>query len=127
MKKLVSILLSVILILLLAACGKDEPVSFEDSCWEKVEDCETTVLDNGTVSVTLTAPDYTAIIKYLEESGVTGDLTIEMLADAVKDHPDAVKEYSFIADSDQDDAIRDALMEQIAYEMLVIALEDTVG
>ena len=128
MRRYITILLAAMLVLALAACSKEnEPVTFEDTCWEQVEDCVTTELDDGTVSVSLSAPDYTALLELLIENGLDEELTIELLAEAAKDNPDAVKEYTFIVESSDDEAIREALLEQIAYEMLILAMEDYVG
>ena len=125
-KRLITVVLAILLVLVLSACSKED-VSFEDSCWEQVQNCESMVLDDGTVSVTLTAPDYSAIIQHLVENGVTGDVTVEMLDEAAKDNPGSVKEYSFVAESIEEEAIQNALMEQIAYELLIIAMEDVAG
>ena len=128
MRRVITILLAAILILVLAAYSKEkDSVSFEDSCWEQVEDCKTTILEDGTVSVSLYAPDYTALLELLVENDLDEELTIEMLDEAAKDNPDAVKEYIFIVESSDDETIREALLEQIAYEMLILAMEDYVG
>lgn len=128
MRRVITILLAAILILVLAACSKEKnSVSFEDSCWEQVEDYETTILEDGTVSVSLYAPDYTALLELLVENGVAEELTVEMLTEAAEDNPDAVKEYTFVVESSDDESIREKLLEQIAYEMLILAMEGYMG
>ena len=126
MKQLITVAMAMLLVLVLSACSKED-VTFEDSCWKQVQNCETMDLEDGTVLVTLTAPDYSAIIQHLAENGVTGDVTVEMLDEAAKDNPGSVKEYSFVAESTEEEAIQNALMEQITYELLIIAMEDVVG
>ncbi|MBQ9082591.1 MAG: hypothetical protein IJY28_03720 [Clostridia bacterium] len=127
MKKIISGFLLMMMLFVFTSCGKQEkPMSFEENCWEQVENVETVEKDDGAYSVTLTAPDYAEIIQRLAQKGVT-DITTESLAKAVKENPDAVKEYSLIAESDGEDAIQDALMEQIALDMLAVMMKDAVG
>lgn len=129
MKNKLLLFVAVLLAISLAGCANksEEPLTFEDSCWEQVKNLKKKKLEDGNVSVSLTAPDYTAVIQYLVENGVSKDVTLEMISDAIDANPKAVKNYSFVVESSDEEMIRDALIEQIAIDLLVIAMEDCVG
>lgn len=103
-----------------------EAVSIIDECWERVTNMNIEELDDGTVEVTLTAPDYVSLVKLL--AGENKDvLSGELIAKAVKNNPETVKEYTFTASSSAEADIKNALMEQISYELVALTLEDMIG
>lgn len=106
--------------------AKTETVSIIDDCWERVTNMNVEELDDGTVEVTLTAPDYVSLVKLL--AGESGDaITGEHITRAVKNNPETVKEYTFTASSSEETDIKNALMEQISYELVALTLEDMIG
>lgn len=101
-------------------------ISITDDCWEHVTNMNIVEQDDGTVKVTLTAPDYVSLVKLLasdNEDVVTG----EHIAKAVKNNPECVKEYAFTASSSAGTDVKNALMEQISYELVALTLEDMIG
>lgn len=103
-----------------------ELVSLADDCWEHVTNMNMVEQGDGTVEVTLTAPDYVSIMKLL--AGESGDtITREHITKAVKSNPEMVKEYVFIASSSAEIDIKNTLMEQISYELVALTLEDIIG
>lgn len=101
-------------------------MSITDDCWEHVTNMNVTEQGDGTAEVTLTAPDYVSLVKLLaSESGdaITGD----HITKAVKNNPETVKEYTFTASSSEEADIKNALMEQISYELVALTLEDMIG
>lgn len=101
-------------------------ISITDDCWEHVTNMNVAEQDDGTVKVTLTAPDYVSLVKLLasdNEDAVTG----EHIAKAVKNNPECVKEYAFTASSSAETDVKIALMEQISYELVALTLEDMIG
>ncbi len=103
-----------------------QSISITENCWEYVTDCQIIEQDNGTVSVTLTAPDYVQLVAQIAEE-TTGRVTAEMIAEAVKNSPQMVKEYSFVAKTGEDEDVKVALIEQISYELLAVTLKDING
>ena len=101
-------------------------ISITDDCWEHVTNMHVEELDDGTVGVTLTAPDYASLVKMLAAEN-KGDPTGELIAKAVKNNPETVKEYAFVAFSSEETDIKNALMEQISYELVALTLEDMIG
>lgn len=103
-----------------------ETVSIAEDCWDHVTDMNVIEQDDGTVKVTLTAPDYVSLVKLMaaeNDDTVTGKL----ITKAVKSNPEMVKEYVFIASSSAEIDIKNALMEQISYELVALTLEDMIG
>lgn len=103
-----------------------EPVSVEENCWEHVTNMHITEQANGTAQVTLTAPDYVLLAKLLAAEN-NDSITAERITQAVKDNPEAVKEYTFTAFSVEEYDVKAALMEQIAYELIGTTLMDLGG
>jgi len=103
-----------------------EIVSVIDDCWEHVTNMNVEELDDGAVEVTLTAPDYASLVKMLATEN-KGDPTSELIAKAVKNNPETVKEYTFTAASSEETDIKNALMEQISYELVALTLVDMIG
>lgn len=101
-------------------------VSITEDCWKQVTDLNVAEQDNGTVEVTLTAPDYVSLVELLaaENSDV---VTGELIAKLVENNPEAVKEYTFIAPSAAEADVKSALMEQISYELLALTLKEMDG
>lgn len=103
-----------------------ETISFAADCWEHVTNMNVVEQGDGTVEVTLTAPDYVSLVKLL--AGESGDtFTGEHITTAVKNNPETVKEYIFTASSSAETDIKNALMEQISYELVALTLEDMIG
>jgi len=101
-------------------------VSIADDCWKHVTNMSVVEQEDGAVEVTLTAPDYVSLVKLL--AGENSDtVTSEHIAKAVKNNPECVKEYVFTASSSADTDIKNALMEQISYELVALTLEGTIG
>lgn len=101
-------------------------VSITDDCWKHVANLNIVEQGDGTAEVTLTAPDYVSLVKLL--AGESGDtITGEHITRAVKNNPETVKEYTFTASSSAETDIKNALMEQISYELVALTLEDIIG
>ena len=126
MKRLITVIILLLFTLVLGACSSKD-ASFEDRCWKQVEDYEATELEDGTISVSLFAPDYTALLNHLVEAGIEDELTVDILIEAAEDYPDAVKEYRFSASSAEEETVRKELMEQIAYEMMILVMDNYKG
>lgn len=103
-----------------------ETISIIDDCWEHVTNMNVEELDDGTVKVTLTAPDYVSLINLLAAEN-KDDLSGELIAKTVKNNPETVKEYTFTASSSAETDIKNALVEQISYELVALSLEDMIG
>lgn len=103
-----------------------ETVSIVDDCWEHVTNMNIVDQDDGTVEVTLTAPDYVALVKLLAAENHDTP-TKELFAQAVKSNSETVKEYAFTASSASEDDVKTALIEQISYELVALTLEDIIG
>jgi len=105
---------------------KKQNASVADHCWEHVTDQKVVELADGTVEVTLTAPDYVTLAKLLaaeEKNELTGSAIIQL----VENNPEVVKEYQFTASSSGTADIKAALKEQIAYELIAQMLTDVSG
>ena len=141
MKKVLLVLLAVILLVSMCACSKKpdnvsdpqksdaaaEAVAMRERCWATVTECKVVEQEDGTAAVTLSGPDYPALLQYLADNGVTGNVTIDMLDDAAAQNPTAVKEYSFVAASVDEDKVQEALMEQVAFDLMAVAFDGMVG
>lgn len=121
---------AVLLVALLPACnhlgGTAQNISITEDCWKHVTDCKIVEQEDGSASVVLTAPDYVRLVNQLAEE-TTEEVTGDMLAQAVENNPQAVKEYSFVAVTSKDEDVRAALMEQISYELVALTLADMNG
>ena len=100
--------------------------SLTDDCWEYVTNISYIQLDDGTTEVTLTAPDYTSLMKQLADE--TSDvLTNEHVIGAIKSHPESVKEYVFVATTAEESDVKAAFKEQLTYELVALTLEGLIG
>lgn len=103
-----------------------EIVSIVDDCWEHVTNINVVEQHDGTVEVTLTAPDYVSLVKLLADEN-NNIVTSEYIEKAVENNPECVKEYVFTAPSASNDDVKTVLMEQISYELVALTLEDMMG
>ena len=103
-----------------------DTISIADDCWDHVTDMNIVERDDGSAEVTLTAPDYVALIKILVAEDYD-TITRELIAQAVKSNPKTVKEYTFVAPSTSDVDVKTALMEIVSYELVALTLEDVKG
>lgn len=103
-----------------------ETVSIAEDCWQHVTDLNVVEQDDGTAEVTLTAPDYVSLVKLLADEN-NDTITGEHITKAVKNNPETVKVYLFTASSSEETDIRNALMEQISYELVAFTLEKMNG
>lgn len=103
-----------------------DTISINDICWEHVTNMNVMELEDGTVKVTLTAPDFVSLVKLLYNEN-NDTVTSKNIAKAVKNNPECAKEYVFIAASSLDADIKSALMEQISYELTASTLEGMIG
>ena len=121
--KSVFVLLSVLLLAVtLNACAPKE-VTFEDQCWDNAKDVEIVNKEDGTVEVTLKAPDYTKLLESIIENGDADNITLDVLAESIKENPDAVKEYNMILESEDEEEMKNALKDYISYEIIESMLE----
>lgn len=145
MKKVLLILMAFLLVASVCACSKEpeQPsntdnnsqaselenvsVAMREKCWEKVADYKVVEEEDGTATVTLMAPDYPALLQYLADNGVASGVTIDMLDEAATQNPDAVKEYSFAVASVDEEEVKGALMEQIALDLMAVAVSGMMG
>lgn len=145
MKKVLLVLMAFLLFVSMCACSKeseqssntensspvseleDESVAMRESCWAKVTDYKVVEQEDGMATVTLTAPDYPALLQHLVDNGVTTGVTIDMLDEAAAQNPDAVKEYSFAVDAVNEEDVKEALMEQIAFDLMAVAVGGMMG
>ena len=145
MKKVLLVVAVVLLLASMCACSKeqeqpsnpensspvseleDESVAMRESCWARVTDYKVIEQEDGTATVALTAPDYPALLHYLADNGVTSGVTIDMLDEAATQNPDAVKEYSFAVASVDEEDVKEALMEQIAFDLMAVAVGGMMG
>ena len=103
-----------------------DTISINDICWENVTNMNVMELEDGSVKVTLTAPDFVSLVKLLD--GEYNDtVTSKNIAKAVKNNPECVKEYVFTSSSSLEADIKSALMEQISYELTASTLEGMIG
>ena len=103
-----------------------ETISVAEDCWEHVIDMNVVDQEDGTVEVTLTAPDYVSLVKLLAGEG-NDNVTSEYITKAVKNNPETVKEYNFTASSSAETDIKSALVEQISYELVALTLAGMIG
>lgn len=103
-----------------------ETISIAEDCWKHVTDMNVVDQEDGTVEVTLTAPDYVSLVKLLAGEG-NDNVTSEHITKAVKNNPETVKGYTFTASSSEETDIKNALMEQISYDLVDLTLEDMYG
>lgn len=103
-----------------------DTISINDICWEHVTNMNVMELEDGTVKVTLTAPDFVSLVKLLDSEN-NDTVTSKNIAKAVKNNPECTKEYVFTAASSLEDDIKSALMEQISYELAASTLEGMIG
>ena len=128
---IVLLAIAIVAIVLLVNQNNTQPagsvdVSIADDCWDRVTNMNVTEQGDGTVEVTLTAPDYVSLVKLLSAEG-NEDVNSEHITKAVKDNPETVKEYVFTASSSAETDIKNALMEQISYELVALTLVDMIG
>lgn len=120
MKKLFLVLC--MLVLALTACGNnDKPV--DEYCWEQASDY--TIVsenDDGSVIVSLMAPDYAQLIQTILTEDSDAEISVESLSDAIKDYPEAVKEYIISVNTTDEDAVKAVFTDQIAKELAITAI-----
>lgn len=134
MKKYVALLCSLLLLTSLCACtqkqteksSEEKMISLQDSCWKYVTDQQTTELDDGSILVTLTAPDYSAIIEQLSNRK-DENITNAMLIEAPSAYPNYIKEYTLTVDSADEASVKQALLDQIACELVALTLSKLEG
>ncbi len=131
--KITLTLFTSVLLVLLSACGNKESISLAQFCWEQASDYTVTespadptnsaaAPTSGSVTVTLTAPDYSSLMAGLAENNPSEEITSDTLAKAIKNEPDSVKEYTFTASSSDEDIIREAFLDNIAHDLSVEAV-----
>ena len=141
MKGLLALLMAIMMVFLLVACGETKTedtitedtlsadtkrVAIADDCWEHVTNLNVVEQGDGTVEVTLTAPDYVSLVKLL--AGENNDtISSEYIEKAVNNNPNCVKKYTFTASSSAETDVKNALMEEISYELVALTLEDMIG
>lgn len=123
-------------LMMLSACGKKESAPIDQFCWEQISQYTVTEIppentdptdpfSENYVSVTLTAPDYFSLLTELAKEDSAKEITSDMLAKAIKNHPDAVKEYTFTASSSDEANIRNGFFDAIAHDLAVEAITNT--
>ena len=107
------------LALFLSACGKGKTPLGQYS-WEQVSDYAIVAEnDDGSVIVTLTAPDYAQLIQTMLSADCNAKISEQSLAEAIEMYPDCVKVYTISADTSEEGAIQAAFSDQIAKELAV--------
>lgn len=119
MKKLLIALIA--LSLTLSACGKNN-APIDEYCWEQADDYSISAESSNAVTITLTAPDYAQLIQNILSENSKAAITIDVLSEAISASPDAVREYTFIAESSDEEDIRAAFNDQIAKELAIAAI-----
>lgn len=123
-KKFFVLYVGVVLALaVLSACKEQEPQTLDDFSWEQISGYTTEVSSDGNViTATVVAPEYAKIIESIVKKDPNIDVTIEVLGKAINEHPDKVKEYSFVVSSESEETVREAFLDQVSYELTVIAI-----
>lgn len=78
--------------------------------------------DEGGYEVTVVAPDFTVIAKTVIEDGAP-EITVELLEEVIQNADVENKIYHFTVDELTDDSVRSAFNNQVAYDLLIAAIE----
>lgn len=111
--------------LVFVACGSDD-TPIDEYCWNQASDY-TIITENtdGSVIVTLIAPDYAQLIQNILLENSYTKVSVKSLSDAIKASPDTVKEYVISANSTDEATIKAAFNDQIAKELVIAAISRT--
>lgn len=80
--------------------------------------------DNGSVHISLEAPDLCKICESIYAETGNQDITVSAIADEVKNHPDYQKIYDFWVNSEDDTEIREALLNQVSEELIKASIQN---
>lgn len=111
-----------IIVLTLSACG-NKPAPVDEYCWEQVSDYSVSAeKEDGSVTVTLTAPDYAQLIQMILSEDSNAEISAETLAKATMAYPEIVKDYIISSNTSDEADIQVAFNEQIAKELAIVAI-----
>ncbi len=78
--------------------------------------------DDGTVEISVIAPDFKTIIEHMIKNRQECEISIESIEDIANKYPDCKKEYILIVDELSSEKIDEVFKSQIADELIKIAI-----
>lgn len=78
--------------------------------------------DNGSVHISLEAPDLSRISESIYAEKGDQDITVSAIDEEVKKHPEYQKTYDFWADSEDNTEIREAFLDKVSEELITASI-----
>lgn len=126
-RKIFIVLCSVLI--MLSGCSKnnkDDNDDFNNFFTQYVSDY--TVVqenDDGTVEISVIAPDYKAIMEKASENNNEHEISMENINNLVNEYPDYKKEYIFTVKDLSNESIEEALNDKIVEDLIKSAIKNT--
>lgn len=78
--------------------------------------------EDGTVLVSVKAPDFKDIAMKIFDQNPDQDITFESMQEMFEKFPNSIKEYEFLSLSDTDDDVKNGFMDKILEELMIAAI-----
>lgn len=124
MRKEIILFLFVLLILLSGCSNKDKVDNSSSDYFTRYMSDYTIKQENndGTIVISIIAPDYESIVKNVIKTEQGKELNIENINDVAKEYPDYIKEYIFVVDELSSEKMEEAFKDKIVEELIKSAI-----
>ncbi|MGN0408912.1 MAG: hypothetical protein ACI4E3_00745 [Candidatus Fimousia sp.] len=127
--KLRGILFIGLSLVILSSCGifrdENDSKSMKKYCEKYVSEYKVMEKkDNGSVMISVNAPDFKRMLEVIIEENEEKDITVDDIEKVAKKYPDYKKEYKFWVDTEEDDEIKKAFLNEVSKELIVEAIKN---
>lgn len=128
-RKLGALVMIGLSIVMLLSCGiskkEDNSNALKKYCEKYVSEYEIIEeKENGSIMVTVNAPDFKSITEVIMAEKGENDITVNDIEKIINEYPDYKKEYKFWVDADEKDEIEKGFLNEISEELIVEAIKN---